>query len=41
MPENSQSDSEAMALLKLRVADTPVGASAEVTGIFELDPMCM
>ena len=30
-----------MALLKLRVAATPVGASGEVAGMRDEDPMCM
>ncbi len=41
MPENSQSLIDAMALLKLSVAATPVGASGEVAGMRDDDPMCM
>jgi hypothetical protein len=41
LPENSQSLIDAMALLKLSVAATPVGASGEVAGMRDDDPMCM
>ena len=34
-------DSDAIALLKLSVAATATGASADVAGIFDDDPMCM
>ena len=40
-PENRKSVSEAMALPKLSVAATATGASADVAGIFDDDPMCM
>ena len=41
MPLNSQSLSEAIALLKLRVAATAGGASADVAGMRDDEPMCM
>src|SRR5436190_18618960 len=41
LPENSQSLIDAIALLKLNVAATAVGASADVAGIRDDDPMCM
>src|SRR6476661_4312749 len=41
LPENSQSLIEAIALLKLSVAATAVGASPEVAGMRDEDPMCM
>src|SRR5919106_445400 len=41
LPENSQSLIDAIALLKLSVAATPVGASGDVAGILDDDPMCM
>src|SRR6185503_18191589 len=40
-PENKKSDSDAIALLKLKVAATAMGASADVAGICDEDPMCM
>src|SRR4051812_22097507 len=40
-PEKRKSDSDDMALPKLRVADTAVGASVEVAGICDDEPMCM
>ena len=40
-PEKRKSVSEAMALPKLSVAATATGASAEVAGIFDDEPMCM
>src|ERR671918_2297483 len=41
LPENSQSLIDAMALLKLSVAATALGASGEVAGMRDDDPMCM
>ncbi len=41
MPEKSQSLIDAMALLKLSVAATATGASADVAGIRDDEPMCM
>src|SRR3954470_1809605 len=41
LPENSQSLIDAMALLKLSVAATAVGASPDVAGIRDDEPMCM
>ncbi len=41
MPENKKSESDAIALLKLNVAATATGASPEVAGICDDDPMCM
>jgi len=40
-PENKKSHKDDMALPKLRVAATATGASAEVAGIFDDEPMCM
>ena len=40
-PEKRKSHSDDMALPKLSEAATATGASADVAGIFELDPMCM
>src|SRR6476661_2236949 len=40
-PENKKSESDAIALLKLNVAATATGASPEVAGICDDDPMCM
>src|SRR6476469_5323875 len=40
-PENRKSERLAIALPKLRLAATATGASADVAGIFELEPMCM
>src|SRR5580658_8181334 len=40
-PEKRKSVSDDMALPKLKVAATATGASAEVAGIFDEDPMCM
>src|SRR5581483_465818 len=40
-PENRKSDNDAMALPKLSVAVTATGASPDVAGIFDDDPMCM
>jgi len=40
-PEKRKSLSDAMALPKLSVAATATGASPEVAGIFDDDPMCM
>src|SRR5439155_24840817 len=40
-PENRKSDSDAMALLKASVADTATGASGDVAGMRDDDPMCM
>src|SRR6516165_10466585 len=40
-PENKKSHSDDMALPKLSVAATATGASADVAGILEEDPMCM
>ncbi len=41
MPLNNQSDSDAIELLKLNVAATATGASGDVAGIRDDDPMCM
>src|SRR4051812_24096191 len=40
-PEKRKSVSDAIALLKLRLAATATGASPDVAGIFDDDPMCM
>src|SRR5579884_1064802 len=40
-PENRKSDSDAIALLKLSVAATAGGASPDVAGILDDEPMCM
>src|SRR3954468_8360680 len=40
-PENRKSESDAIALLNDRLAATAAGASADVAGIFDDDPMCM
>src|ERR1700722_17277444 len=40
-PENKKSHSDDMALPKLSDAATATGASAEVAGIFDDEPMCM
>src|SRR5580698_9369866 len=40
-PEKRKSHSDDMALPKLSVAATATGASADVAGIFEDEPMCM
>ena len=40
-PENKKSESDAIALLKLSVAATATGASADVAGICDDEPMCM
>src|SRR3974390_3319436 len=40
-PENKKSHSDAMALPKLSVAATATGASPDVAGILDDDPMCM
>src|ERR1700734_2486575 len=40
-PEKRKSHKEDMALPKLSVAATATGASAEVAGILDDDPMCM
>src|SRR5580692_4673311 len=40
-PENRKSQRDDMALPKLSVAATATGASAEVAGIFDDEPMCM
>src|SRR5579871_51844 len=40
-PENRKSLSDAMALPKLSVAVTATGASPDVAGIFDDEPMCM
>src|SRR3954469_15707720 len=41
LPEKSQSLIDAIALLKLSVAATACGASADVAGIRDDEPMCM
>src|SRR5215207_1276616 len=41
LPENSQSLIDAMALLKLSVAATALGASGDVAGMRDEEPMCM
>src|SRR3954468_12265254 len=41
LPENNQSLIDAIALLKLNVAATAVGASPDVAGIRDDEPMCM
>src|SRR5262245_4011710 len=40
-PENKKSESDAIALLKLSVAATATGASGDVAGICDDEPMCM
>ena len=40
-PEKRKSHSDDMALPKLSAAATATGASAEVAGIFDDEPMCM
>ena len=40
-PEKRKSVSEDMALPKLSVAATATGASPDVAGIFDDEPMCM
>src|SRR3974390_20663 len=40
-PENKKSHSDDIALPKLSVAATATGASADVAGILDDDPMCM
>ena len=40
-PENKKSTSEKVALVCVSVDPTAGGASAEVEGIFEDEPMCM
>src|SRR6202034_2724528 len=40
-PEKRKSHSDDIALPKLSAAPTPTGASADVAGIFDDEPMCM
>src|SRR6476620_856775 len=41
LPENNQSASDAIELLKARVPPTPPGASGDAAGLVDEDPMCM